>query len=168
MGLKETLRQRLDGARRVAVLAVGSRLRGDDEAGLLVADALETRDQPTRIPLSIFMGETTPENLTGEIRAYSPSHVVIVDAADLGKRPGTVELVPPDAPSLSTSASTHSLPLEVLANYLRTTVGCDVVILGIQPASIDFGLPPCPAVRQAARRAAAAIVQTLSLIGERD
>ena len=40
MSLKETLRRRLDGARRVAVLAVGSRLRADDEAGLLAADAL--------------------------------------------------------------------------------------------------------------------------------
>jgi len=114
-----------------------------------------------RISLSVFVGETTPENLTGEIRAYGPSHVVIADAADLGQEPGTVEVVPPDAPTLGTTASTHSLPLEVLANYLRTSVGCDVVILGIQPASLEYGRPPCLAVRLAARRAAEALLAAL-------
>ena len=102
---------------------------------------------PCSVLFSVFFGETTPENLTGEIRAFGPSHVVILDAADLGRRPGTVELVPVDAPSLSVSASTHGLPLEVLANYLRQSIGCDVLVLGIQPASRQFGRPPSKSVR---------------------
>lgn len=37
------------------------------------------------------------------------------------------------------SASTHSLPLSMLAYYLKLELGCRVMFLGIQPASNEIG-----------------------------
>lgn len=37
------------------------------------------------------------------------------------------------------SASTHSLPLSMLARYLTLELNCMVALIGIQPKSNDFG-----------------------------
>ncbi len=37
------------------------------------------------------------------------------------------------------SASTHRMPISMLAGYLTLELACDIVLLGIQPASIDMG-----------------------------
>jgi Ni,Fe-hydrogenase maturation factor len=37
------------------------------------------------------------------------------------------------------SASTHSLPLSILARYLRLDLGCSVALLGIQIRSNEMG-----------------------------
>ena len=96
--LKTLLKKRLEGARKVAVLAMGSKLRGDDAAGLLAAENLAraTRRKRLQRPLKVFIGDTAPENLTGEIKKFRPTHLVILDAVDMGRRPGTAELIEPD------------------------------------------------------------------------
>jgi hydrogenase maturation protease len=100
--LKTAVRRNLKGAERVAVLAIGSSLRGDDAAGLQVADQLrrvrtKARSKAVHSALRIFMGETAPENLTGEIKKFRPTHLVILDAADAGgKRPGSITLIQHD------------------------------------------------------------------------
>ena len=60
-------------AERVAVLGVGSALRGDDAAGILLVRRLRTfclRTGATR--LAAFAGHSAPENLTGEICRFRP------------------------------------------------------------------------------------------------
>jgi hydrogenase 3 maturation protease len=86
----------------------------------------------------VLNGGAAPENATGEIRALHPAYVLIVDAAALGEPPGTVRLIDP-ANVGGASFGTHGLPLTVLASYLATEIGCVVTIIGIQPASIEYG-----------------------------
>jgi Ni,Fe-hydrogenase maturation factor len=217
--LPQALRSSLKGAARVAVLVLGSSLRGDDAAGLLVADALdEARKKPKgAIPVSrqggcprfaplrnggctrrterdspspprvqpllkVFRGETAPENLTGPIKALRPTHLVVIDAADFGARPGAARILAHDAaPATCTeggagegpagsevgrlaggvSFSTHNLPVGVLTEYLRHSIGCACVVIGIQPGSCEFGKEPSPAIHRAAERTAAAILKAL-------
>jgi hydrogenase 3 maturation protease len=99
-----------------------------------------------------------PENATAEVRRLSPSHLIIVDAADLREAPGTVRLVPRDAIE-GASFGTHGLPLSVLAGYLEAEVGCAVIFIGIQPASLAFGEDLSPEV-------AAAVQETLQVLRE--
>jgi hydrogenase 3 maturation protease len=162
--LKTILHRRLEGAERVAVLAVGSRLRGDDAAGLLAADALAQVGWPqaARPQVAIFRGDTAPENLTGELRRFRPTHVVVLDAADMGRAPGHVEVLAADDLRDAGSFSTHRPPLSVLATYLSGSLGCQVLVVGIQPATCEFGGPASAAVAAATRRVAAAIAETLA------
>lgn len=90
-----------------------------------------------------------PENLTADIRALSPRFVLIVDAASMAQPPGTVRLVDP-ANVAGASFGTHGLPLTVLADYLRAETGCAVLIVGIQPATVEYGEELSPAVAAAA------------------
>ena len=164
--LAEILSECLADARRVAVLGVGSPLHGDDAAGLLAAqrlqERLKTRPPAAPVQVEVFLGESAPENLTGAIKRFAPTHLVILDAADLDQPPGAIQIVNPDAPTANASMSTHSLPLGVLAGYLERSVGCRSVIVGIQPANGRYGAAVSTPVDQAATQLAQALLEAMA------
>ncbi|HUJ25785.1 MAG TPA: hydrogenase 3 maturation endopeptidase HyCI [Myxococcales bacterium] len=144
-------------AARVAVLGVGSALRGDDGAGLGVARRLQAGRARVRSGrLAAFIGHTAPENLTGEIARFRPTHLVLVDAADLGREPGAVELVPRERIA-GASFSTHALPLPLLIGYLERATGCRSIVVGIQPAQLGLMRRLSPEVQRAVGRVVADI-----------
>ncbi len=119
----------------IAVLGVGSSMRSDDAAGLRAAAKLGKLRLPGLVALE---AETAPENLTAELRRISPSHLLIVDSADMGEVPGSVRLIEPDEAGAS-APGTHGLSLGLLAGYLARELGCSVTIVGIQPRSLEHG-----------------------------
>ena len=56
------------------------------------------------------------------------------------------------------SASTHTLPPRVLAQYLTSELGCEVALVGIQPADTTMGAP----LSQTAQAAVQAVAQALA------
>jgi hydrogenase 3 maturation protease len=153
--LKTALKIKLKGAQRTVLLGVGSELRGDDIAGLLIAEAL--KDNPA---LTVINGGTAPENFTGEIKKIQPTHLIIVDSAEMQKEPGFVKLIDVEEVS-GYSFSTHSLPMKVMTDYLLKYFPCEIIIIGIQPKSLGFGEEPSQAVKAAAREVAGAILASL-------
>ena len=153
--LRTVLKTKLKGAQKTVVLGVGSELRGDDIAGLLVAEAL--KDKPS---LNVINGGTAPENFTGEIKKLQPTHLIIVDSAEMKKEPGFVKLIEVNEVS-GYSFSTHSLPMNVMTDYLLKYFPCEIIILGIQPKSLGFGEKPSQPVKTAAREVAEAILSSL-------
>jgi hydrogenase 3 maturation protease len=124
---------------RVAILGVGNQFRADDAAGVLIARTLSNRDcaLDTDHILIIEAGHA-PENTTAELRKFAPDLVLIIDAAEMGQQPGAIQWIPEEAID-GMSASTHSLPLSMLARYLTLDLNCTVALLGIQPGSIEVG-----------------------------
>ena len=149
---REDLKNFLEGAQRVAVVGIGQRYRHDDAAGIVVVENLYQRLSGSEVlPLSLsdtqfetaagsvrlFQGYETPESLTGSLRKFSPTHVVFVDAAQLDRNPGTIEIVP-TSDIQGEELSTHNLPLSILGEFLEKDLRCKVVLLGIQPFSIEL------------------------------
>ncbi len=141
-------------ARQVVVMGVGSELRGDDASGLLVTSLLQSYPAPERCV--VIAAGPAPEGSLGAVRAASPSHVVIVDAADMGAPAGCVRVLPLEAIS-DLRLSTHSFSLGMLAHYMTAEFGCHVAVVGIQPASVKMGAPVTGTVRRAAERLATAL-----------
>ena len=164
--LKTSLSQRLKGAKRVAVLGIGSDLRQDDVAGMLVAQDLDKFSKKRRSSpkLKSFLGATAPENLTGVIRDFDPDHIILVDSIDIREKPGTILVLMPDELGGGVSFSTHKLPAEVLVDYFVKSLGSKVMIIGIQPKSLDFGKAPCKTVVSAAKEVAQAIKGALKAV----
>ena len=124
---------------RVAIVGIGNPLRNDDVAGLLVARELLQRECAADAEhLLVIQAGHAPENVTGELRNFHPELITLIDAADMRAEPGTVCWVPIQAIE-GMSASTHSLPLSMLARYLTLELNCAVVLIGIQPKSTDVG-----------------------------
>lgn len=138
LNLKVALEDKLKQAKRIAILGIGSELRGDDAAGMLVAKSIREscRDMDERF--KVFLGATAPENLTAEIKRFNPTHLVIVDSADMGMAASTIMLINP-AEAGGFSFSTHRLPLKMMLEYLLLSINCEIIIIGIQPKKIDFG-----------------------------
>ena len=162
---KEVLLQKLSPSKRdkrlapprVCILGVGSDLRGDDSAGLMVARTLLQCLPPNEESnILVIEGGPAPENYTGKIRAFQPNLVLIVDAANITEAPGTIQWIPLDSID-GMSASSHSLPLSVLAHFLTLELGCDVAILGIQPEQNGIGAEVSPLVSAAIDRTVSAI-----------
>ena len=120
-------------------MGIGSDLRGDDSAGLMVARALLDDERVASAShLLVVEGGPAPENHTGKIRAFQPELVLFIDAAQMDESPGTLQWIPLDSID-GMSASSHSLPLSMLARYLTLEIGCEVAVLGIQPQQNEIG-----------------------------
>ena len=134
------------------VLGIGNELRGDDGVGPEVARRLSGR---CGVPV-VNAGEV-PENYLDLVRARSPERVLLIDAADFGGAPGDTALVRLDVGETTSSRlpTTHCASLSVFARYLRTEIGTEVWLLGIQPASLEFGRPLSAPVAGAVERATA-------------
>ena len=112
-------------------MGVGNDLRGDDSAGLAAVREIIARGTPCGHFLALE-GGPAPENVTAALRRFQPEQVIFLDAAHMDEPPGTVRWI-----ELNTidgmSASSHSLPLSILAEFIEMEFGCAVTVLGIQP-----------------------------------
>jgi hydrogenase 3 maturation protease len=169
--LKTNLPQRLEGAARIGILGIGSELRADDVAGILVAQRLQELLGVPRLRglnpaeggtpnVAVFLGGTAPENLTGEIKRFHPTHLVIIDAADLDSEPGAITLMDPDSIG-GTTFCTHSLPLKVMIDYLLNSFPCHVTIIGIQPKTLEVGAPVSKEVLDAVKSLAVMLLDAM-------
>ena len=150
--LKTTIKNWLLDAKKIAVLGVGSGLRGDDAAGILVARELSKhcKTAACRIKFKVFAGDTAPENLTGEIKKFKPTHLILVDSADTGKKAGEIVIIEPKKLH-GISFCTHQLPLKIMVDYLIESVGCSILIIGIQPKKLDFGSLPSKEIQKSVK-----------------
>jgi hydrogenase 3 maturation protease len=139
---------------------VGSPLRSDDVAGLEVARAVARRAAKaagSAPKVLVLEGSTAPENFTGCIFDFKPSHIVVVDCAELGAEPGGIGLFPIEDIG-GVSSNTHSLPLSVIFGYLRKSWPCEILVLGIQPKSLAFDGKSSKEVRRAIKIVAKALI----------
>lgn len=106
-------------------------------------------------------GGTLPESTSGPLRRFNPDLVIFIDAAELGKPPGTIELVAP-ARIGGVSFSTHAIPMKLMMDYLAGELGCEMLLVGIQPEKIEFDSEMSQTAKKAAARLAAELSRQLS------
>ena len=142
---------------KVAILGIGNELRGDDAAGVIVARELQSivgaslalaQGDRQGAPLRIIDAGAAPEAFTGQLRRFDPDLVIMIDAAQLNEPPGTIRVIEWQD-TIGLSASTHSLPLNVIAQYLITELRCDVIIIGLQSEANAFDTPLSLSMRRA-------------------
>ncbi len=138
------LRRRLRGARRVAIIGVGDELLPSDRLGMLAAREIDRLQLPAA---RVFYAGTVPESVTGPVRRYRPGHILLLDAADMGARPGSVAVVDPER-IRARLFTTHALPLSVVMEYLKRDTKAAVTLVGIQPEADALG--PSPSAREQA------------------
>ena len=140
--LQETpLRQLpLNPSAKVVFVGIGSELRGDDAVGLVIINRLAELAKSANCPRFLFLnGGSAPENILGEIRVFQPEIIVFIDAAVLGSTPGTVQVIDTSKDKITgISFCTHTLPLAIIAGYIRKAVPCEIFVIGIEPGDMSF------------------------------
>jgi hydrogenase 3 maturation protease len=127
------------------LITVGNGCMGDDGAGALLAQML---NHSTPQGWKVLHGGSAPENALHQIRAYAPTHVVVVDAADMDLPPGSIRQIPEDVLENPLFFTTHTIPLTFFINILREYVQ-EITFIGIQPEIVAFGYPISSSVTQA-------------------
>ncbi|MCS7264370.1 MAG: hydrogenase 3 maturation endopeptidase HyCI [Armatimonadetes bacterium] len=122
--------------RKVAIVGVGNKMRGDDGVGSLVAEQLQSLANEN---LLVIDAETVPENYLGTLIDMRPEIVLFVDAVDFGGEPGEWNLLPISLLG-DKLPSTHTVSLKLLGQILESE-GIEIWILAVQPKQIGFGVP---------------------------
>ena len=90
--------------------------------------------------MTVIDAGPAPENFTGPLRRLEPDLALLVDAAQMDEAPGAVRwLAWPEVDGFD--ASTHTLPPRLVAQYLSDELGCQVALIGIQPADTSIDAP---------------------------
>jgi len=122
-------------------MGIGNEMRGDDMAGIAVIRNLVEAFSPSP-PSNLLLVEAAyaPENYTGPIRKFSPDLVILIDMAQMDEEPGTVRWLTWQE-TTGISASTHTMPPYMLAQYLTAVTDTEVALIGIQPVHTNLGEP---------------------------
>lgn len=116
----------------MAVLGIGDDQNPLDRAGILAAIFIQELDRPN---VTVFLTGTMPENYTGALRELRPSHVLMIDSAEMGGEPGALGIIHP-AEIKGQRFSTHAMPLSLVIEYLEKELDVSVLLVGIQPDKV--------------------------------
>ena len=137
------------GAKRVVIAGVGNDVRQDDGVGLKVVEALQGK---VRENVCLIECETVPESYLLDIEQFKPTHVLLIDAAYLGLKPGEVSLMDAEAIANVSAITTHVLPLRIFCEYVKKTTGAKIALLLVEPKSFELWEGLSPEVEAAAER----------------
>jgi hydrogenase maturation protease len=124
---------------KIALLGLGNLMRTDDAVGMLTLRGLEECGQlPPEV--RVIEGGTLGLDLLDSLRGIS--HLLVLDAVDTGNTSGTLKRFEgQEVDDLPVSKSVHLLGFSDLMGALRliNAAPAEVVLLGVQPASTDWG-----------------------------
>lgn len=156
IGFEKELKDFIAGAKKIAVLGIGNDLKTDDGLGLIIVDNLHI-DDPRILIENVG---SVPEGFTRALAAFGAERVIMVDAADMLKPPGHVELITKDRIG-GIAISTHRMPLSFLMMYLEQETGGKAILIGIQPKSIQFGEGLTPEIQEVVDKTIASLEDIL-------
>jgi hydrogenase 3 maturation protease len=144
---------------RLAVVGIGNELNGDDASGVLIARQINPLIKE-HSNLKVFEAGQALENITGALIRYKPDAILFIDALAIGALPGSIHMLDPQL-SEGFSASTHSLPLSVVIQYLLHEHPCQIHLLGIQVRDTTTGAALSVDVTQSISRIIAEFMREL-------
>jgi hydrogenase maturation protease len=132
---------------RIAVVGVGNLLLKDEGIGIHVVHALQESPLPDGVV--VIDGGTSPDVLD---YLEPADKLVIIDAAEAGGEPGAIYRFRPDDVTLETgeAISLHELGLisSLKTMSLLGKTPPEVIIIGIQPKEIDWGMELSPELKE--------------------
>jgi hydrogenase maturation protease len=102
--------------------------------------------------IRVIHAEVSLENYIGKINAMNPDRIVLIDCMFLGKKPGYSRLLSPEKLE-DLSTHTHNISLGMISSFFRS----EILVLGIQPATVSFGEGLSAPVQKKADRIVSAI-----------
>ena len=157
--VQDALEKWFAGADRVVVAGIGNSIRRDDFLGVKIV-----QDMQGKVPKNVCLieCETVPETFMPEIIDFKPSHVLLVDAALLGLKPGEIRLVFPEQVAAFPAVTTHFLPLRIFCEYITKMTGAKIAFLLVEPENTEFGEGLTPKVQAVADKLTGNLIDLLA------
>ncbi len=134
--IKAELEKWFVGAEKTVIAGIGNPIRQDDYVGLKIVENLQGK-----VPANVCLleCETVPESYLLDIEQFKPTHVLLIDAAFLGLKPGEASLFETEKIVDYPAITTHLLPLKIFCEYIKQATGAKIGLLLIEPKSMEFG-----------------------------
>lgn len=146
------------------VLGLGNTLHSDDGIG---PQAIERLRNDPRVPEDVALIEGGTLGLELLTYIWDCSYLLVLDAVDVGQPPGTlVRMASQELQTLTGKGSVHQLGVADLLVALRVLAQRQptVVLLGVQPATTNWGTELSPAVEAVMGSLIAAAVAELTRV----
>jgi hydrogenase 3 maturation protease len=157
--IQDALEKWFADAGRVMVAGIGNPIRRDDFVGVKIVQDLTGKVSDK---VTLLECETVPESFMQEIVDLKPSHVLLVDAAFLGLKPGETRLVFPEHVTDFPAITTHMLPLRIFCEYITKMTEAKIALLLIEPENTEFGEGLMPTAQAAAEKITKILLELLS------
>lgn len=147
--------------RKTLVLGLGNLVHSDDGLGV---HAIQTLQRDARVPSDVTLMDGGTQGLALLPHISPFERLLVIDALDVGESPGTlVRLEGPALKHLPGKASVHQLGFAdlLVALDLLGELPEEIVLLGIQPLSIEWGVDLTPPVREALDRLPELVIDQL-------
>lgn len=151
----------LGAASRTVVVGIGNLIHTDDGLGV---HALKKLQDDPRLPKDVTLIDGGTHGIELLAYLYESSRLLFLDAVDIGEQPGTlVRMAGSELRSLPCGASVHQLGLADLLTTLPLVSDAprEMVLLGVQPASTDWGTELSAPVEAALEGLVEAVVEQL-------
>jgi hydrogenase maturation protease len=132
--------------KKTVIIGVGNLILKDEGLGIHVVKELEKRELPCRVEV-VDGGTATMELLSTLLEA---ERIIIIDALKAGEEPGSIYRVVPNDLIHETERplSLHQVGLlEVLGMARQLGGHGEVVIIGVEPKEISWGMELTPEVK---------------------
>ena len=134
--LKKTLKDWFADSKRIVLAGIGNPIRRDDFVGVKIIQELQGKVADS---VHLIECETVPESFMHEIVDLMPSHILLIDAAVLGLKPGETRVFFPEQVKDFPAVTTHQLPLRIFCEYITKMTGAKIALLLIEPENVEFG-----------------------------
>ncbi|MDF1500123.1 MAG: hydrogenase maturation protease [Anaerolineales bacterium] len=125
------------GTLRIAVLGIGNELYGDDALGVEIARSLIASGLSDRVNYLVIVGGPAPENHCSTLRRFKPDLVILIDAASMNLRAGSVRWLDADE-LLAAPRHLWTTSLHLLIRYIQAELKSEVGLIGIQPEQVKW------------------------------
>lgn len=143
---------------KIVIAGIGNPIRQDDYVGLKIVEDLQGK---VPVKVCLMECETVPESYLLDIEQFKPTHVLLIDAAFLGLKPGSASLFDAQKIVDFPAITTHVLPLKVFCEYVKQSTGAKIGLLLIEPKSMEFGEGLSVEVQDAAQKIGAILICSL-------
>jgi hydrogenase 3 maturation protease len=145
-------------AKKIVVAGIGNPIRSDDYVGMKIVQGLQGKVSGK---VCILECETVPESYLLDIEAFNPTHVLLIDAAFMGLKPGEASLVDTERIENFPAITTHILPLKIFCDYIKKATDAKIGLLLIEPKNMEFGEGLSVEVEATAKRLAILLFKLL-------
>ena len=159
------LKKRLKG--KIVIVGIGNNLRGDDGAGPELIQRLKSqipKDEgkvASKSQIVLIDAGEVPENYLEKIINYNADTILLVDAVNFQDPPGSIKFIESNQLK-ERNFSTHSVSLFLVTDYLKNRTKADILILGIQPESIDLNNGLSEPMKEALKKIEDSILECMS------
>ena len=157
--VEKELKTWLVSARKVVVAGIGNPIRSDDFVGVKIVQELQGRVSEK---VHLIECETVPESFMDEIVELKPTHVLLIDAAVMGLKPGAVRLYDAEKVVNIPSISTHTLSIRVFCDYIVQLTKTKLALLLVEPGNVEFGEGLTPEVQVSVDNVVKTLLKLLS------